>query len=143
MKYIFTKKVEDKNAQDGFRLEVLEATPERFVWGVVYKDGTELKQFGDDGKFHQFQEIKQEEVAMFVMYRFSNPNIRIDMPVENKQIFHFYRNLILSAATEEERRVKVYVFGYKDGQHTSYHYILPDDRLVIADKDIDISKFGI
>lgn len=143
MEYIFKKRIADIEAQDGFRVEEIKATPERWVWGVIYKDGSEFKQFGDDGKFHQFQEIVQEEVAMLVMYKLDNPAIRIDLAVQGKQIFHFYRNLILDATTENERRVKAYAFGYKDGQHTSYHFILPDDRLIISDKDVDLTMFGV
>jgi hypothetical protein len=126
--------------------EKIEALPEVWCWGVLYKDGSQLNQFRDeDGSFHQFGEIKQEEVAMFVMYQFGNMEKRIDMVVEGKQIFHFYRNMILNHGTGEERRLRVYCFGYKNKEtgEAVYHYILPDDRLVVSDKDIDITKFGI
>lgn len=126
--------------------EKIEATPEKWVWGVVYKDGSQLNQFRDeDGSFHQFAEIVQEDVEMFVMHKFDDHEKRIDMVVEGKQIFHFYRNLILNHGTEEERRVRVYCFGYKNKEtgETAYHYILPDDRMVVSDKDIDITKFNI
>jgi len=131
-----------KFTKDG-KEEIVEQ--ERWGWGVVYKDGSELHQFGNDGIFHQFQEIDQEKVDMFVMYKLFDSDKRIDMPVENKQIFHFYRRFILSAATSEERRVNVYCFGYKDKKTgaTAYHFILPDDRIIISDKDVDVTKFNI
>lgn len=134
MKYILKK--------DG---QEIEATPERWAWGVVYKDKTELRQFGEDGIFHQFAEIKQDEVEMFVMYQLEDMGKRIDLVAEGKQIFHFYRNLILSAATPEEHRVRVYAFGYKDKETgaTVYHFILPDDRMVVSDHDVDLTKFNI
>lgn len=145
MKFIFKKQVEDKESTSGSRTEEIEAIPERWVWGVVYKDGTELKQFGDDGIFHQFGEINQEEVAMFVMYKFDDDSKRIDLPVEGKQIFHFYRNLVFDMLTEGERKVRAYCFGYKDKETgaSAYHFILPDDRIVISDKDLDLTKFNI
>lgn len=145
MKYIFKKEIADPEITSGIRIEEIEAQPERWVWGVVYKDQTTLHQFQDDGTFHQFGEIKQDEVEMFVMHKFENRDARIDVIAEGKQIFHFYRNIVLDMLTPEERKVKVYVFGWKDketGQAT-YNYILPDDRLVVADHDVDISKFNI
>ena len=117
---------------------------ERWGWGVVYKDGSELHQFGNDGIFHQFQEIEQDKVEMFVMIS-ADGKKRIDMPVEGKQIFHFYRKFMFEAATPNERRETVYCFGYKDKENgaTAYHFILPDDRIIISDKDVDVTKFNI
>lgn len=140
MQYIFKK--------DG-KEELVEE--ERWGWGVVYKNGSELKQFGDDGIFHQFQEIEQEKVEMFVMYRphtqtyVGGPDKRIDMPVEGKQIFHFYRNFVFAMGTPMERRARAYCFGWKDRRsgETVYNFILPDDRLIISDKDVDLNKFNI
>jgi len=134
MKYILKK--------DGREIE---ATLERWGWGVVYKDKTELRQFGDDGVFHQFAEIKQDELEMFVMMMTDGSEKRIDMAVTGKQIFHFYHNIVLNMLTPEQRKIRVYCFGWKDKETgaTSYNFILPDDRVVIADRDIDLTKFGI
>lgn len=125
-------------------LKTIEIMPERWAWGVIYKDGTELKQFGDDGQFHQFGEIDQQRVGGFIMYMLEDMTRRIDIKInDNNQIFHFYRNFILNAGTEDEQRIKAYCFGYKnkDTKQTAYHYILPNDQLIISDKDIDL--FGI
>lgn len=131
-------------ARDGVE-EVVQ--PERWGWGVVYADGTELKQFGDDGRFHQFREINQEEVEMFVMYRLDDESKRIDVIVDSQtQVFHFYRNLILDVGADMGRRVKVYVFGTKNAVTgaTQYNYILPDDRLLKADHDLpDLTRYQI
>lgn len=122
-------------------------TPERWSWGCVYKNGTELKQFGDNGVFHQFKEIEQEEVTMFVMYKLDNPDVRIDTIVDSRtQIFHFYRNLVLNMATEDERTVRVYVFGTKNTitGAMQYNYILPDGRILQANHDLpDLIKYSI
>lgn len=112
---------------------------ERWGWGVVYKDGTELKQFGDDGTFHQFKEVVQENVAMFVMYNTGDPvalKKRIDIPVvEGMQIFHFYRIVVLAGGSGEERRVRCFVFGWKLDGATTYTFILPDDRIIVSPTD--------
>jgi hypothetical protein len=135
MIYIFTNK-------DGVKIE---AKLEVWGWGVVYKDKTELRQFGNDGVFHQFADIKQDEVAMFVMEKTDESGKRIDMAVEGKQVFHFYRNIVLNMLTPEQRKIRVYCFGWKDRETgaTSYNFILPDDRVVIGDRDLDLTKFGI
>jgi len=105
----------------------------------------ELHQFGPDGKFHQFAEIDQDKVEMFVMINLEDRTKRFDMSAEGKQIFHFYRHTIFAGGTPLERRAKVYCFGWKDKETgaTAYHWIMPDDRLVISDKDIDITKFNL
>ncbi len=119
---------------------------ERWAWGVVYEDGTELHQFSEKGDFFQFGYIDQPRVKMFVMRRTDGAAGRIDMMVSGeRQLFHFYRHLVLQAGTPMEQRVKVYVFGWKErGGASMYHYILPDDRLITANEDIrDLTNFAL
>lgn len=111
---------------------------ERWAWGVVYKDGTELHQFDGEGRFHQFKEIDQSKVDMFVMHQ-PEGDRRIDMPIAGDvQIFHFYRHYILDQGGQNPRRVKVYVFGWKDTHSgvASYNYILPDERILTSNHDL-------
>jgi len=126
-----------------------EIKPERWVWGVVYKDDTELHQFeGSEscckGTFHQIKEIKWEEVKMFTMYKFNDMKRRIDLLVRpDMQIFHFYRN-IRSAGVDHF--IKVYVFGYKTrgSSEAVYNFILPDNRVLVSNRDnVDLSKFEL
>lgn len=129
-----------------------EVKEERWVWGVVYKDDTELHQFEDGdcsgsscrGTFHQIKEIKMGNVKLFSMYKLKNPDKRIDLVVmPEMQLFHFYRNV---KPFYSEDFIRIYVFGYKirDTSRACYHFILPDDRLVISDKDnIDLTKFEL
>ncbi len=115
---------------------------ERWGWGVMYKSGAELHQFDDKGVFHQFKEIDFPEVKTFVMYRNDDITKRIDVPVfEDMQIFHFYRHIIFRNDT---RRACVYVFGWKKGDSVCYNYILPDDRVITADRDISgLEGYGV
>jgi len=124
----------------------IKAELEKWIWGVVYKDGTELKQFGDDGLFHRFAEIKQEDVVMFSMYKPDDADLkkRIDIEVKDgMKLFHFYRNIVLDYMSENKRKIKIYVFGWKNEKGLSYNYILPDDRIVMSNEDIDVSKYNI
>lgn len=124
--------------------EVVQA--ERWGWEVVYKDGAKFKQFGDDGMFHQFNEIRQEEVARFVMYKLDEPVKRHEILVdEDMQIFHFYRNFVFNMATELEVKSRVYVFGWKSrtSGNGTFVSILPNDQTVILNNDIDLHNYGL
>ena len=119
-------------------------SPEKWVWGVLYKDDTDLHQFGEDGKFHQIKEIKWEDVNLFTMYKLDDPKKRIDLVASPEiQIFHFYRNI---KPFYTDKFVKVYVFGYKvrGTKQAVYNFILSDDRIIVADRNnIDLSKFEL
>lgn len=127
------------------KVESVEA--ETWGWGVLYKDGSELKQFSPDKTFHQFKEVNQPEVKMFVMYKLDDMSKRIDMPIsEPLQLFHFYRKITLNMLQEDERKVHIYVFGWKNTlkDTVSYNYILPDDRIITADHDIiDLTQYAV
>lgn len=115
------------------------AEPERWAWKVTYEDGTELKQFGDDGKFHQFREIDQPNVGLFCMYMMENEAKRFQLVIHaGVQLFHFYRNSILAAGTSQESRIKTYNFGWKDRTTGSsvYFVIMPDDEIIAGPADI-------
>lgn len=124
--------------------KIEEVKLERWVWGVIYKDDSELHQFGSKGDFHQIKEIKWEEAKMFTMYRSDDIKKRIDLLVlPNMQVFHFYRNVRPATL---DHFIKVYVFGYKTrgSSETVYNFILPNDRLVISNKDnVDLTKFEL
>lgn len=117
---------------------------EKWVWGVIYKDDSELHQFGNKGDFHQIKEIKWKEVKMFTMYRSDDIKKRIDILVmPDMQIFHFYRNIRPAGV---DHFIRVYVFGYKirGTSETVYNFILPDDRILISNRDnIDLTKFEL
>jgi len=113
---------------------------EKWVWHVVYKDGTELYQFGkelDTGKlrFHQIGEIDMDNVDVFEMIKVDNPKLRysIRKSPEMKKIIHHYRRANLNLGTEDETHITFYCFGYKLSEDLSvYHFILPDDRIVVT-----------
>ena len=136
----YTFKRENKESTSGFDIEKVNL--ERWVWGVVYKDGSELHQFDSEGIFHQFKEINLPEVKMFSMYRSDDMGKRYDIVVtEGMQLFHFYRNV---KPYYLDNYVKVYVFGWKKDGKESYHFILPDDRMVMSDiNNVDLPQFNL
>jgi hypothetical protein len=116
---------------------------ERWQWGVLYNDNSELRQFDASTEtFHQFQEIDWKKgVKMFILL---SGNKRIDVPVSaDMQVFYYYKNI---KPFYKDAFQKIFIFGwksYKTGA-TSYHYILPDDRIIATDNDsIDLVNFQL
>jgi len=144
MKYIFKETIQDEESTSGFKIVETEVKPESWVWGVVYKDDSELHQFGNDGIFHQIKEIKWEEVKMFTMYKYEDMKRRIDLLVmPEMQVFHFYRNI---RPADEDHFTKIYVFGYKTrgSSEAVYNFILPDDRVLVSNKNnVDLTRFEL
>jgi hypothetical protein len=120
---------------------------EKWVWAVVYKDGTELHQYDIHTKlFHSITEVDLGNVEMLTMYcTYDNENMekRLDLIVpEGAKIFHFYRQTVLEHGTENETKFTIYVFGYKRDGKAHYNYILPNDKVVQSGEDLaDIIKF--
>lgn len=159
--WVYNKKVEGEVEQ--YVQEFVEL--EKYVWGVVYEDGTELHQFGGDMFFHQFKEIQMDKVKMFTVYNSEDMTKRVDLLIrrEAQQIFFKYRRHILEVGGEE-RRETVYMFGTKDkvydvrenpetlektriytGHYVEkFYYIFPDGRLIITDEYIgDLLQFNL
>lgn len=92
----------------------INAEPEIWQWEVVYEDGGVLKQFGDDGIFHQFVEINQSQIAMFKMVSTQYPQgYTLLLSDPNMKLIHFYRNTVLNAGTSDEKHIRLYCFGYE------------------------------
>ena len=113
---------------------------ERWAWMVDYNNGSALVQFDADGLFHQIGEVKQDEAVLFSMFKPLDPSKRITILLpKGTKIIHKYRNIKRADETEWER---IYMFGYKDGESYFYHFILPDDRVIVSNNDdIDLTRF--
>jgi len=147
MKYFVKELKNTENKTNTTEENLIEVSIERWSWGVIYNDNTELHQFQDgepDGIFHRIQEIDWSRVKMFSMYKSDDIKKRIDILVTPEmQVFHFYRNI---KPFYLEGFVKVYVFGYKikGTSETVYNFILPDDRVLVSSKDnVDLSLFEL
>ena len=118
---------------------------EKWCWGCVYKDDTELHQFDQAGNFHQLREIDQKNIKLWVLYNSEDPNKRIDIVMpEDARIIHKYRNV---KPHYLDRFVRVYMFGYRTGKKDfKYHYnfVLPDDRIIQSTVDnVDLVLFKL
>ena len=132
--------MEYKYTNEKGEIEIIQ--PERWVWGVVYDDDTELHQFGSDGVFHRIGEIDQDRVKLATLYKLSDMSKRIDLPFQKgMKLVHKYRNI---KPFYLDSFVKVYMFGYKlEGKH-SFTFVLPDDRLIVSPVDnVNLELFNL
>jgi len=144
-----TKKWKYTNPDTG---ETEEVALERWIWGAVFEDGTEMHQFDDNGIFHRIGEIEQSKVVMWVLYQPQGMGDgRIDFIVPREEdgslkevaLIHKYRNFIFAAGSPEETRVRAYVFGFKlKGQKSLYNFVMPNGTIVQStEENPALSKF--
>jgi hypothetical protein len=124
----------------------IKASPEEWQWEATYEDGTSLKQFGDDGIFHQFVEIDQKRLAVFKMVSPDHPEIyTLLFSDPEMKLIHFYRNIVFNAGTESEKRIRIYCFGYEKKIGTKVQktilMITPSNGVIITeDPDLPALK---
>lgn len=110
-----------------------EVEPVLWQWEAVYSDGVTLKQYDDDGIFHQFKEIEQNRLHLFVMKNAkTGQKFTLFFPQKAKLI-HFYRNAICNVGTSFEERIRIFCFGFETKKTKQLFVILPNDELVIVD----------
>jgi hypothetical protein len=136
-----------KRIENGVETEE-EVTLESWVWAVVFKDNTEMHQFevtpDKRGVFHQIGEVDQTKVKLFVLYK-PDMSRRIDIVVpDGAKLIHKYKRYRLNALTPEARNETVYVFGYKDGNHYHFNFIMPSGTVVQSTtEEIKMTEFGL
>jgi hypothetical protein len=90
------------------------AEPEVWQWEAIFEDGQILKQFDDDGIFHQFAEIDQSKLIMFKMVSPKFPQTyELLLSDPNMKLIHFYRNIVLNSGASDEKHIRLYCFGYE------------------------------
>lgn len=86
---------------------------EVWKWEAHYQDGKVLKQFGEDGIFHQFDEINQSELTAFKMVTDGKPPFTLLFNPEKMKLIHFYKRARLNVGTDQETFLTMYCFGYE------------------------------
>lgn len=103
MKYIFYKDGEWIDAGD----------KELWSWEAYYSDGQVLKQYGEDGIFHQFKEINQEKLHFFKMVSDGKSPFTVMFNPENMKLICFYKRTRLNIGTDNEMFITMFVFGWE------------------------------
>ncbi len=74
--------------------EIEKVKPEKLGWAVLYKDGTELHQFGPKGDFHQIGEVEKDKVKLFVVY---------DMASATQSLLHLKQIRVLEEKLKKDQ----------------------------------------
>lgn len=108
---------------------------ERYVWIASYDDGSYLKQFDErDCSFHQFKEINQSKLSHFIMQSTEEESKRYELIfMEGMKLIHYYRNIILNFGTKQEKRFRLYCFGYEKNGNKFIVSIWPNGETSIGE----------
>jgi len=90
-----------------------DVTKEVWCWEAHYQNGQVLKQFGDDGVFHQFKEIDQDKLAIFKMVSDGKPIYTLMFDPSKMKLIHYYKKYRLNMGAENETFITAYCFGYQ------------------------------
>ncbi len=119
---------------------------ERWCWEAHYTDGSLLKQFDDNGIFHQFREIDQSKLLSFKMVNVENDKVfTLIFNPKSMKLIHFYRNIVLNVGTSEEKKIKLYCFGFEKKffgrTQKSLMAIMPSNEVIITE-NLDNMEVG-
>lgn len=105
---------------------------EKWCWECVYTDGTIIKQFDDDGIFHQFKEIDQSRLFAFKMV--SDTFTHTLLWEEGMKLIHYYDEYFLDVNGPNQRRITVYCFGYETAKEKRVFKII-NNEIVMTNGD--------
>jgi hypothetical protein len=123
----------------------IQCEKEVWCWEAYFNDGTVLKQFGDDGIFHQLREIDESKLDLFRMVSDSFPQIySVPFNPDEMKLIHFYRIIRLNVYTPQFKEIKCYCFGFekKRSRSNEKHFIviLPSGEVILTENP-DIINF--
>lgn len=108
--------------------------PVLWQWEAHYDDGSILKQYDDEGFFHQFKEIDQSRLKCFIMRNVENGRCFTLIFPPRAKLIHFYRNIIKNVGTLLEERERTFCFGYEVRGFKQLFVILPNGDLIITNE---------
>jgi hypothetical protein len=119
---------------------------ELWQWEAHYNDGKILKQFADDGIFHQFREIDQERLNVFKMVSKSLPfSFTLLFDPEEMKLIHYYKTFRLNIGTEQESKIKAYCFGYEkniNGLNQTVNVVINPSNEIIICEDSNLINYA-
>ena len=117
---------------------------EDWCWEVTYDDGSQLKQFGDDGVFHQFKEIDQSKLHYFKMVHEEKPCYTLLFNPQKFKLIHFYKRTRLNIGSDSEIFFTVYCFGYEvkiNGRTSKTNIMITPSGETIITEDTNLIDF--
>ncbi len=114
--------------------------PVLWQWEAHYIDGTILKQYGDDGIFHQVREINQKKMRVFKMVHKDTKQTYTILWHPARKLIHFYRTSVLNNG---QTKLRWYCFGYETSVNGVNHkviFVILHTNEVIATEDVNLIK---
>lgn len=110
---------------------------EEWGWEAHYLDGSILKQFDDEGKFHKLREIQEDRLKVFWMIEQTVPHRRYGIVWRaGLKLIHYYDRYVLR---DEAVRFTIYCFGYEEklgfSKRKVIKKIMPDGNLIEDSED--------
>lgn len=111
-----------------------DVTLEKWVWEATYIDNTSLKQFDDNGRFHQVGEIEQAKLIEFCMRDVeTGKTYTLLFDAKHWKLIHFYKRIGLDFMNNLQR-MTLYIFGYETQVDNlklrNYNVITPTGELI-------------
>jgi len=115
--------------------EYEDVADEKWKWIATYNDGTLLKQFDNEGLFHQFKEIDQSKLLLFRLVSDAGMSKTLIFKPGWKLI-HFYRNTVLENG---QVHLRMTVMGYEKPGERFLLVVMPNDEVILTD---DLENIG-
>lgn len=113
---------------------IAEAEMEEWSWVALYEDGTNLKQFGDDGQYHQSKEINPEGLLALTMINNSGTHqpVTIHWRPGLKPLHKYSCRIVTGMDGQEIERIRIYCFGFEEFGIEYWTMITPSDGVIIT-----------
>lgn len=117
--------------------------PERWQWRAIQNSGQEIFQFDKDFKFHQIKEIDSTAPFLFILYKPGSTTapIKILIDPSKRKLIYLYKRTVLNAGEENERKITLYVAGYRENHTDHLFVVMPDDSINVLD-DINLISYA-
>ena len=117
---------------------------EVWQWVAHFSDGTKLKQFAEDGLFHQFKEIDQTKLAIFKMVSEGKQDYTLLFDPLRMKLIHYYKKVRLNMGAEDEKFITAYCFGFETktaGRTSKVNIMLMPSGETIVTENTDSVEF--
>lgn len=117
-----------------------EVREELWQWVAHFNDGTSLKQFDDNGFFHQIGEVDQSKLAVLKVFSKDFPQVyAVPFDPERMKLVYKYIQTKMEMGTENERLITSYCFGYQTKNLRENHQhlliIVPNGEVIVCGDD--------
>lgn len=107
-----------------------------WTWSAVYKDGSVLYEYDEDGTEHGFKEVGLDRVDSFCLLPSVSELKAYVVSVKDKDtvpVFFRRRSINVNADGTENRRSTTHCIGWRRGDIASYLFVFEDGSTLLTD----------